>query len=38
MIASSDISVYDENDAQLSLLYIGIEPDTVTVRVDAINE
>lgn len=38
MIASSDISVYDENDAQLSLLYIEIEPDTVTVRVDAINE
>ena len=38
MIASSDVSVYDENGAQLSLLYMAIEPSTVTVKVDAINE
>ena len=38
MIISSNISVYDENGAQLSLLYMTIEPNTVTAKVDAINE
>lgn len=38
IIASTDIAVYDENGAELSLLYIKVEPDTVTVKVDAINE
>ncbi len=38
VITSSDIAVYDNKETRLSMLYMSVEPDTVNVKVDGINE